>query len=488
MPTPEPGSVTSAPVMATASTTRGERRTDLTVLVVVALAARLPAFVAERHLTFDDGVYGASAVAMRAGGQPFRDVFSSQGPLHLPLIWVADLIGLRTFDAPRLTTVLAGLGLVVVTYLSARLTSDRTGAILAGGLVGLTGSVLWVTAPLSSDGMAVFFASLTVLLVLRWRTEVTMPRAIWLGLAVSATVSVKALLLPVAVPVVLVLLAHRRWAPILAGATAAMGSHLLLWLPWGPGNVWDQSYGYHLEATGSRTPGANLAKVLSTLGDRDLPVLLLFSAVGVGIVAARRRHDPPVPSAGPRLTSPDTLLLAWLAGTIAVLLLEHPLWRPHVSHVIPALALLIARHRPPVRVVLVALVVAVPYHLTHLWDFLHPAPYRGEAAETVAVLRSLPDGALAISDDPGIIWRSGRGTTPDLVDPSILRMKVGQITTESVLAAAAQSDVCAVVVRSPERWGSFDALPHGLADLGYRVAVRDDTGRVTYVDDGCDPG
>lgn len=481
------GSITSAPVMATASTTHGERRTDLTVLVLVALAARLPAFVASRHLTFDDGVYGASAAAMRAGAQPFREVFSSQGPLHLPLIWVADLLGGRTFNAPRLTTLLAGLGILTATYLSGRLISDRQGALLAGGLAGLSGSVLWVTAPVSSDGMALFFATLTVLLVLRWRDAITIRRAIWLGLAVSAAVSVKALLLPVVIPVALVLLAHRRWTPILVGASVAVGSHLLLWLPWGPGNVWDQSYGYHLEATGSRTPGANLAKVVSTLVDRDLPLLLLLGATGIGIVAARRRGSH-APSGGPRLTSPDTLLLAWLAGTLAVLLLQHPLWRPHLSHLIPALALLIARHRPSKRVLLVLLALVLPYHLTHLWDFLHPAPYRGEAAATVAVLRSLPEGALAISDDPGIIWRSGRVTTPDLVDPSILRMKVGQITTDTVLVAAARADVCAVVVRSSERWGSFDDLPRGLADLGYRVALTDDTGRVTYVDDDCDPG
>ena len=471
--------------MVTSPTTRGSTRIDLAALLLVSLAARIPAYVAERHLTFDDGVYGASAVAMRTGAQPFREVFSSQGPLYLPLIWAFDLLGLRTFDAPRLTTVFAGLGIVVVTYHSGRLVSDRTGGVVAAALVGLTGSVLWVTGPLSADGVALFFASVTMLLVLRWRDRITVSRAVWLGLAVSATVSVKALLLPVALPVALVLLAHRRVAPIITGATVAIATHLLLWLPWGPANVWDQSYGYHLEAAGSRTPLANLAKLLSTLGDRDLPVLLVLGVAAVGALATSGRGQR---AAGRALTSPDALLLAWLAGTLAVLLLEHPLWRPHVSHVIPALALLAARHRPSTRALVAAVVLAVPYHAVHVWDILHPTPYQGESEATVAVLAGLPDDALAISDDPGIVWRAGRRTTPDLVDTSILRIEVGQISTATVLEAAAEPTVCAVAVRSRVRWGSFDDLPEGLADLGYEAVLADDHGRVTYVERDCDPG
>ena len=65
---------------------------------------RLPALFATRSLVFDDGVYASSALAMRNGLQPFRDVFSSQGPVFLPLVWLADLLGFRTLDAPRLLT------------------------------------------------------------------------------------------------------------------------------------------------------------------------------------------------------------------------------------------------------------------------------------------------------------------------------------------------------------------------------------------------
>ena len=65
---------------------------------------------------FDDGVFGSSALAMRGGELPFRDIFSSQGPVFLPLVWVADLLGFRTLDAPRLLSVASGVLVTIATY------------------------------------------------------------------------------------------------------------------------------------------------------------------------------------------------------------------------------------------------------------------------------------------------------------------------------------------------------------------------------------
>ena len=86
------------------------------------------------------------------------------------------------------------------------------------------------------------------------------------------------------------------------------------------------------------------------------------------------------------------------------------------------------------------------------------------------------------------MWRAGRLTTPDLVDASILRIQTGDLTSASLAAVAAQDDVCAVVVRSAARWGSFDDLPDRLAAAGYEVADEDDLGRRLYLKPECDPG
>ena len=57
---------------------------------------------------------------MRNGGVPFRDVFSSQGPLFLPLVWIADTLGLHSLNGARLLGLASGLVLVLVVYLAGR--------------------------------------------------------------------------------------------------------------------------------------------------------------------------------------------------------------------------------------------------------------------------------------------------------------------------------------------------------------------------------
>ncbi len=49
---------------------------DAAVLAGIAVLLRIPAFVASRHLTYDDGFFGLSAIEMRDGVVPFRELFS----------------------------------------------------------------------------------------------------------------------------------------------------------------------------------------------------------------------------------------------------------------------------------------------------------------------------------------------------------------------------------------------------------------------------
>jgi hypothetical protein len=453
---------------------------------------RLPAFFADRHLTVDDGVFGASALAMRTGALPFRDVFSSQGPLFLPLVWVADLAGFRTLDAPRLLALASGVGLVLAVLAAARQVTDPPRALLAAGLTAVTGSVLWVTAPIASDGPALALATATVALALAYRRSPSAGTAAAAAAALGATVSVKALLAPAAVPLLLVLLAARRprhiaWAAA-AGAAVLVATHV----PWGLADVWDQSYQYHLDAAGDRTPGANAAKVLSTLGDRDLPVVAVAALAAVAAFLTRRRCGlwGRAEDSGLR-PSTDVLLWSWLAATVLVLLTEHPLWRPHVSFLVPPLVLLAVRRSIPWAVLAVAAVVVVPYHAVHLRDLLLPDPAPAAERAVVAAFRDLPDGAQAISDQPGLVWRSGRQTPPDAVDASVLRIdsrREGiQVTAESLAAQAAQPEVCAVAVWS-NRYAGLDGLPELLAEAGYRVAATYGGPRVLYEKTECVPG
>lgn len=464
-------------------------RRDLLVLAALTLVLRLPTFFAPRHLTFDDGVFGASAVALRNGGVPFRDVFSSQGPLFLPLVWTADALGWHSLNGPRLLGLASGLGLVAALYLAGREIAGPTGARIAGALAAVTGSSIAVTGSIAADGPAMALASTAVLLALRYRTRPSTGRAVAIGVVLGAAIMVKALVLPAAVPVGLILLWGRRPRDGFAAVASAVLVGLGLSLLWGFGAVWDQSVVYHLDAPGGSDPVANVKKLLSTVTTRDLA---LVGAALVAVVATVLRRDtaddgadrpaqgtaPPVP----------VLLWAWFAAMFLMLAFEHPMWRPHISELVPSAALLVAWYRPPWKPLAVVGALATVFMLVTYAgpSLLWPGGYEGDEATVVDALRALPDGALAISDEPGQVWRSGHLTPDELVDGSALLTESGRITAESLAEAAGRDDVCAVVVWS-DRFGAFEDLPERLAAEGYEVAQRFEDPRVLYLKPGCSP-
>jgi hypothetical protein len=480
--------------------TRRERRRDLAALVAVAIVLRLPSFFAARHLTFDDGVFGASAVAMRNGGVPFRDVFSSQGPLFLPLVWVGDTIGLHTLNGPRLTTVCSGVALVIVLYLAGREVSDRLGGLVAGGLAAVTGSSLAVTSSLAADGPAMALASGAVLVALRYRRDPTTGRAVLMGVLLGAALCVKALVLPAAVPIGLILLFGRRpwhWLTAVGSAVAVgLGSSLVF----GFADVWDQSVIYHLDSPGGSDPMANLSKVINTLVTRD-PLVLVLGATALELAIVHRRRGQPTrpapegdhpPLDGARRRPGIPLLLGlWTVAMFLMLVTEHPMWRPHVSEMVPPLALLIATYRPAPKPMAVVTAIVLPLSLVFAWGAIAPLGYRGDEAQVVRKLEALPAGALAISDEPGQVWRAGRLTPDWLVDTSVLRTDSDRpslyITTDTVLEDAARPDVCAVVLWTPRFREALDGLDERLLDAGYRLDATYHLNRRLYLKEDCRP-
>ncbi len=497
---------------------RRVRVVDSAALVALALAVRLPAYLAEKDLSFDDGVFANSVVAMREGGVPFRDVFSSQGPLFLPLAYLGDLVGFRTLDSPRVLAVVSGLVAVLAVYWTAIRLTDRVGALLAAGLVATSGGLAWVTGPLAADGPALAFAAITMGLTVRHRDEPSRWRAALIGVALGAVLSTKSLEAPVLVPVALVLLApvvsaaRRRRLDVsgLVDGLVAVGSSVLVFLvisvPLGLSEVWDQSVRYRTDAAAERDIAATAKKLISTLWDRDL-ALLMFAAVAVvsGVLAYRRsgraRVLPPdvdATWASQRRWGDDPatdwspsgrlLSVSWLVATLAwLVIVVAPLWRPHVAAVSIPLVLVIGIYRPGWRTLVVAAIVAVPLTVVQLDGLLVPGPYRGTQAQLVEAFDSLPPGAWIISDEPGVVWRAGRRTTDDLVDPSMLRREQGRYDEDSLVDAARDPKVCAFVTISDQRFAAFDGLGQRLGQLGFEPVSDVGDGDVLYVRTDCSP-
>ena len=474
---------------------RAAWRFDVAVLAAIALVVRIPAYLASAHLDFDDAVYGASAIAMRRGGLPFRDVFSSQGPLHLPIVFVGDILGGRSGSSPRLAATLAGVVAAAAVYTAARRLTTRPGALTAGIAVAVSGSVLWTTGPITADGPAIALGATAVALAVRYRDTPRVMSALATGAVLGAALSVKApLVLATTIPVAGFLLADRRARDAVVAAAGASAVGLAATLPWGFGRVWDQSVAYQIDSDRNASMRANAQKIISTLWERD-PFLLALAAVAVAPVVATAIRRRPAPHGGrenrgkrPAHQRFDAYLIAaWLGALVLFLVIEPAMWRNHIAHLVVPAALLLALRPPSARLVAIAALVALPFQAAHLGALLSPDPYTGDEAGVVKTLRSLPAHALAISDDPGFVWRSGRATPFDLVDTSLKRIQQGRITTTSVAEAAGDPHVCAVLVWSGSHFGTLNGLADALEREGYSEVLRFGVDRVLYERADCAP-
>jgi hypothetical protein len=457
------------------------------LMLAATVAVRLPGFASSRHIDFDEGVYGVSVLAMRDGFLPFREVFSSQGPLFLPLLGLFDLIGLRQFRAVRLGMLLTAVLFTVGVYLIARRATGDGGmfpSLVAAAVVGTSAAGVAAAGPIHSDGIALAFGVWALVALLagdrlgRWQPLVV-------GLLVGAGMAVKSgFLLPVAVAVAWWFGRRGEWKRLGIAALSAAALGLAVTLPWGLGNVWDQFVAFQLEAPRDRVPWPNVRDSIGRLWGRDA-IFLLFGGVGLATLLVRlvRRRWPP----GDR--SVQWAVVVWLVATLAFLILGTELERGSYRFLVFAIAPAMVAYaivRPPHLVTALALGVAVllvPLHIDGADRFLKVQRLNSTPAAIVAELERLPEEALVISDDPGLAWVAGRRPPPDLVDTSWARIVSGNLTANDIIAGAAEDGVCAVLFSS----GRFDrlgpSLPRRLA--GYELAMEWVDRHRLYVREGC---
>lgn len=453
---------------------------DAALAASLAVVWRLPALFAPTHLVFDDGVYGSAVLAMRSGAVPFRDVWSPQGPAHLAVLWFVDLLGGRSTWSPRLASVAAGVVAVLAVHAFVARVAGRVPALVAAVLVALTGSIAWVTVPVTGDGPAMAWALVALAASARLVDRPTVRLAVGVGTAAACAVSTKVLVAPVlAVALVLVGSALRSnpalRRPAAAAAIAAGVVTAAWWTVFGFSATWHQSIAYHTSTPRVTSTGANLHTLWSTLVTRD-PVVLVALVLGVA-VAVRR------PPTGPLRTAAG-LVGAWAIATALLLVAERAMFRAHVSAVALPLAILATLLLAPVLVptrrgvapaVVVGLVVAVVALATAgAHDLLLPRAWTPDERLVVEALRALPPDAVVVSDEPGLAWRSDRRMPPWLDDPGIKRFAQSDFTSgpRGVVRAIGDPMVCAVVVWSYRYATLVPGLHEALDADGYEIVAR----------------
>jgi hypothetical protein len=334
--------------------------------------------------------------------------------------------------------------------------------VLAAIVVATSGSVLFVTSGITSDGPTLAFALGAFLAALRYREEPTVGRIVAVALLLDGALLVKPALgfLAGLASIYLVVRARRPRDLAIGAVTAALGA-LVVAAPFGLGRVWDQTVAYQLGSHREQSVLLNARKIVTTLWDRDpilLALALLTIAAAIWLPRGRAAED----------RDPERALWLWAGVLLLFLVAEPALWRNHLSSVIAPLALVIALRPPPLRWVVIAALVVVPLQASHLRGYFWPSQYHGVTADAHEALESLPPGAWALSDDVGLLWRSHTRPTDDLVDTSIKRQEQGGVDAAHVASEAANPHVCAVLVWSHKYWGSFRDLPALLARENYQ--------------------
>jgi hypothetical protein len=450
-------------------------RAALAGIAVGTVLLRLPRALTPGQLSFDDGVYGASAVALRHGARPFADVFSGQGPLYLPLLRAADLAGLQATWAPRLLGLASAFALVLAAAFLALAGGGRRAAFVAALLVATSGLLFRTTTTIEADPVASALGACAVLVAVRRGPP-------WLlGLLAAAALSVKSLLVaPAVLAAGVVYLLGRGWRSTGAAAVVTVAGTLALAIPFGLGDVWGQSIRFHLDARDGLHPGANLSHVVDVLWRYALLLLAVAAVAALAAIAAvtlgRRRRAGDTTDA--RLVALGVSV--WLAGDAAVLLLHSPVFAHHVAVVVAPAAVLVALARPSLPALAMAAVVLLPGQFDRAgWVLGHESIGRQERA--IADLRRLvPSDGLVVTDAPGVAWWAGRDEPPWLIDLSQVRLDVGLVTRAEVRTAALEPGVCAVLV-----WSSRLAGLGRLQLPGYVVAGDYGSGRVLWLRTAC---
>ena len=450
--------------------------TGILFVAMIAMAISLTRFSTE----YDEGVYWQSLRAMAQGHPLYSSVFGSQPPGFLLGVYPGYLVLGQSIVAGRVAIALYALVGILATYVIGRALSGRWVGVLAAGLLALNPRYLQESTTLHAGIPSLTLSLVGVALVaVAIQAAQPRPRRLLLiaaaGIALGVAIMMKLLAVVALVPAVLLLaeplvqemrerqasrqtfiVVARDIGLLIGGLVLACVITLLPFLPqWGA--LYEQVIGFHLVARGTsgRGPLANLL---------FLPdITWIVAALGLA-VAVWRRMWVALP------------LLAWLLASVLVLVVQRPLFDPHVLILAPPLSLLAAlggvaaidwarsswNIRAKESLLMAGTLVALGATLlVGLWldarQIRDGSAYDGGTrAQMVQALRdhAIPAG-LVVTDDQYVAALAGRDTPPELVDTSLVRIATGSLTTDEVEHIIRRDDV-RVVLFATDR---LDRLP-----------------------------
>lgn len=483
------------------------RHTQLLVVVgVLAVALRLFP-LGGGMLDYDEGVYWQSLRAMAAGHSLFAQVFSSQPPAFLDLVYPFYTLFGQSIAAARLGIAVYSLIGLAAIYVIGRQIGGRWVGLAAGALLAFDPAYLAESHTLQAEAPSVAFSLLCVALAVSAAYAPVPSRrrvlAALAGAAFALGVLIKLWDVVTLVPAVLYLAAPLAGArgfhllprrptrgelppalrPTLENlalfALGALVAGILILAPylshWD--TLWSQVVAFHLAA--GRASNHGLLYNLSLLLSNGLEYPLAIAAL-VGLLLGARARDW-------RVVPP----LLWLGAASLLLLDQQPLFDHHRVLLSPPLALLAALVLPlaagqgfrwriqrtsvalgPALLLVVTIATLGLGVFSAQADAAPATPSQVEAA--VALDRLTVPGDVVASDDQYAAALAGRDVPPELVDTSQVRIASGYLTAAQLEAILNRDDVRAILFES----GRFGLVP------GFTAWVRANYTEVVDLGDG----
>ncbi|MCC7366914.1 MAG: glycosyltransferase family 39 protein [Chloroflexi bacterium] len=399
----------------------------------------------------DEGIRGMQLLLMSAGYRPMQEIYSSQGPLLLDMLFPFYRLFGETLGAARLAVGVYSLLGIVGVYAAARAAGGPVGGVVAALLLTLSPNYLRYSRQALAEVPALAPAILAVAAAFAYQRTGRWPWLVISGLLLGTALLIKPIVLPAVVAVALAALFGPRLSikMLLLVGLVSLAVVAAIVFSTGFSTVMDQMVEYRLRSR--EASGWNLAenlKVLrTTLVARDQWGLFALGGAGALLTLLIR----------PRMALP---ILGWMAASGALLAVYAPLFPKHVVIAVPPLVVAAGagvgatwqalRDRRFVGMmggfVLVAPLLLYAWSLPGIATlnvgFMNLDPgFEGQrfarSADIAGTIAALSQkGDFVVTDEPEHAFLAQRLVPPDLADPSSSRVRARQLTGESIVTSA----------------------------------------------------
>jgi 4-amino-4-deoxy-L-arabinose transferase-like glycosyltransferase len=452
--------------------------------------------------SFDEGIRSEQMLLMAAGFRPFRDIFASQGPILLDLLFPFYLGFGQSLEAIRLGVVITSIVAMIGAYWTARLAAGPIAGIATLGLLAISPAFLESSRLALAEAPSLAPSIWAVGAALRYQATGRVRWGVAAGVLLALGVLVKPMVLAVCLPVALLVFLRRPLSisGLAAFATAGLVTTAMVIFVLGPSGVYEDLAAYRGGAShtlGGDAP-ANWRLTAAVLARERLAIVGLAFAAALGAIRL------------PRILLP---LVAWPLAVAVLFLVYDDLADKHIVYLTFPLSLLagigiggtIAAINNLVRtrrlsyaiIGVVGVIAAVSYlgDISRVWRadvfMLHEAGRVAENRRDIGSELEIADimtrlsgpSEYVITDNPNAAFRARRLVPPKLVDTSGTRIDAGSLT-DALAINTAERYQPPIIVTAPNRMAKLSGFVRWMVDGRYDLVKTYDVGWKVYLRQG----